>query len=1402
MRTLCSFHPPEKYLKQSTLQLCDFLKFGIENQMIMKINLLFKRGFLFYVYFGCHLFFAQSISNPILGSKPNAANPYTEVPSFNSNISIIERGTLAEPCNYTEGFYDSNATDSYTTGSFVGENSITWTYTASRNENVYGINGKGIMLKDVTSKIGSSVIVSGISSFSCKLRKGFTGAGKRQVQLFINGMKVATSQAWDHNEVETFTVNNINIPGAVTIELRNAVNHQVVIDDLAWDCYIGFAYPAINIKGNGNEVPDGSDVTIVSNNTDFGSAVSGAVSSKTFMIENRGAGDLILDYPAVGLLDSSQGFSVSIQPVMNPMTGFTDQSFTVSFSAPVPGVYSDIVLIGSNDPDKTVYVFSLKAEVLQPIILVDALPQNLTFTGFSYDYNQGPSSPTQSFRVDGSNLASSLTVSASEGWEISSNATYDVGNVFPFHEVVFLKSGSNGVTNKRVHVRLKNGLAVGSYTGTIRLTSPQAVTRTINVSGQVLLGKVEMRVTGGTATINDGSTNPSGLNRTLFAAQNVGDSQTKTYTITNKGGAALVLGEIGLAGVNAADFSVLNDPSPGTELMQGQSVDFEVRFAPTTVGLKAATVVIANNDPLHNPYDFAIGGNANFCGAAGEVVIAQQSFEVIPQFTELNYTVNNMAMYGLQSGFSSGKSGTGDKPAANNLYSEGLRGFRVQGGTEPNFSLKPLVFDFESIDTSIYSNIELSFKVAAFSMGSATNGMDPFDVSGATTTIDGDKIDYVLVEISPDNGTTWYQQAKVVSDTDNLNWGFGNAGKITGVRNYAADDNLTYFKSNASQQYNEVAIQNLPAVAQLKVRISVQNNAENESWILDDIRLTSTGLVPKVWNGSSWLPSAPVKTDKIIINGNYNTTTLGGDLQVCQCEINNATLTVSKESPLIVSDQLINNGNIIVENDASFVQIHEINTNSGTGSFTVKRNSNLKRLDYTYWASPVSNQNLKTFSSGTLNNRFYVYNEGNDLFEPIDPLANVFGNNALGFFESAAKGYAIRASNNYPVETPPDPAPMQVFNGVFNGVPNNGEVTFPLDYQGNGYHLIGNPYASNIDFYQLANRNSALIHKTAYFWTNLNPNPAMQGSNYPEEGYYNNYAVLNGTGGIPATMGTDASLKSATPTKIIKVGQGFIVKAKQSGTLTFKNAIRTLDSNSVFFNKGTSENNDPPIDRFWLHLKTPLQVTTTALIGYIEGATNGYDGDYDAKLFGLGADALFTGLEGYRLGIQGRTLPLKLTDVVKVGTSHYAAGTYVFSLGEREGVFANGQAVYLKDKETGILTNLSEANYSFTANEGLTEGRFEIVYQPEIVLGIGDSFKDDLIVYRDGNDFVVKSSIKNISALEVYDASGRLMMKLSPNQKEIRIDASSLLNGVCILKITSGSLGDQKGSVVTKKIIK
>lgn len=157
----------------------------------------------------------------------------------------LSESTIDGPCA-SESFTNSNATTSYANSSFTGDNGVTWTYVQSRNEDTYGINGKGLMLRRSSdnSKVTSSEVSGGIGNFSCSLRKAFTGAGNRQVELFVNGVSQGTSMAWDNTSVQTFTINNINISGNVIIEIRNITGFQVIVDDISWTCFADCTPPS------------------------------------------------------------------------------------------------------------------------------------------------------------------------------------------------------------------------------------------------------------------------------------------------------------------------------------------------------------------------------------------------------------------------------------------------------------------------------------------------------------------------------------------------------------------------------------------------------------------------------------------------------------------------------------------------------------------------------------------------------------------------------------------------------------------------------------------------------------------------------------------------------------------------------------------------------------------------------------------------------------------------------------------------------------------------------------------------------------------------------------------------------------------------------------------------------
>lgn len=528
---------------------------------------------------------------------------------------------------------------------------------------------------------------------------------------------------------------------------------------------------------------------------------------------------------------------------------------------------------------------------------------------------------------------------------------------------------------------------------------------------------------------------------------------------------------------------------------------------------------------------------------------------------------------------------------------------------------------------------------------------------------------------------------------------------------------------------------------------------------------TYNGTVPNDWDHG-----VPVASVNAVINGNYTAT---GDLSSKTLTINaDNTLTLNANTSFTTGD-FINNGKLIVESDANFVQ-NMASNNSGTGDATVKRIANIKRQDYVYWSSPVAGQNLKAFSPGTLNVRFLSYDESTNAFVPIftatDPstVTTVFGLGA---------GYAIRASNS-------QPNTVQDWLGQFVGNPNNGNVDVDITKNGEGYNLVGNPYPSNINLSGpngLFTLNSGKTTETAYFWTNVNPNvPATE--NYDQA----NYALYSQSGSNPAQN------SSVEPTGVVKVGQAFIVQALSTGTLNIRNEMREASATSIFFDKNTSETKD----RFWLRLTTPTNDFNTTLIAYVPNATNDFEYGFDANIFGQSSDAIYTKLNSQKLAIQGRQFPLNTKDAVSVGSNHFASGQYKFSISKAEGVFANGQHIYLKDKHTNTITDLTVGDYVFNAAIGTTEGRFEIVYENDIVLATDNDVRKNLIIYRNGDEFIIKSTGEKITEVELYDSLGRLLITVKPNATEARINVSHLSNAFYLLKI------DQNGKESSKKIIK
>lgn len=1320
-------------------------------------------------------------------------------------------GTVKIYGQATETFENQNVlTTTYSNGTFQSEvPGVTVNFVHARNEGLsstdnYSINGKGIMLRraDELSSV-EFVIPNGVGSFSFNYRKAFTGSTVRQLSLLVDGSEVGQTPQFGGSSGADATVYSmtvaINKPGLVRMKITYPAgiangNRQTTIDNVSWTAFTGTPQPNITIQGNSITIPNGDSTPTTSDGTDFGTMIGGTDVERTFEIRNAGSATLNLTSPAVTLLSGAQGFTISAQPASASVNAFSNTSFKVKFNSTVPGTHTETVQIASDDPDTPLYTFQVKAVVTQPLINID----KTSLSGFSYAFAQGPSA-LQSFKVNGNNLAAVITVSASANWEISTNQAYDNNNVAPWTTVVLSKNQSGAVTDKTIYVRLKDGLPVGTYTGTVTLSSTSAVDKTVSLTGSVTPGLAKIKVSGNGSSIANGSSMPIGLNNTLFATQNIGNSQTKSFEILNLGGAPLTINSVSISGADTTAFSVAGAPPPNTVLSQNQSVSFSIIFKPTSIGTKNATVTITNSDQASNPFTFALRGGAVYCSSPGEIIIAQQDFETLPSDNELIFTKENIGAIppGTSSDFSSGKSGSNDAPKVNNLFSHGSRGYRIQGADPVGETASGIRFTFGPVNTSAYTDVSVSLKVAGFSLGSKSNGMDSKNQDPGPDILDADKIDFVLVEISPDGGATWYPQAKIVSNDMNVAWSFNSERTGDAMRLYQSNQNLTYFKSSeAGTKYSALEITGIPQVNSLLVRVTAQNNGVNESWIIDDIRITSSGLKPKVWNGASWFPSAPQPTDRAVIDGIFETSA-NADIMVCQCEINSSgKLIVKENTSFTVTDFIINDGEIIVESGAGLVQLNDGGVNSGTGTFTAERKINLSvpippqtdRNQYNFLISPVEGVNLKNgIYSGISAAHVLYHNQSNNYF--YESTGAYIPGRALAVKEP---GFSLV------------PNTVSEVKAVFKGVPVNGISVggTPLTFNAvnsapgvisppalvRGYNLVGNPYPSNIDlvaFYNLNGGEAAGISSTFYFWDNTANNTYTQyGSGYSG----NAYGQFNAVSLTPTKAFGEAGASTVKfPTRYVTMAQGFMARVyPASKTLVFSNSIRTANSGMGFFGKSA-----PEMNRFWLNMVSPGGLSSNLAVVYFEEGNNGFAAD-DSPMMG-GSDVVYTFAGTEKVSINGRS-EFSDTDVVVLGSSHFTAGQYKLVLDKTEGIFANGQHIFLKDTVTGSLTDLSENTYVFDAEKGETEGRFQIVYREDRVLAaeVADA---GILLYREGESYWLKST-KDISEVEIYDLSGKLTGRLKRNSRSVRIDLQELARGVYILKIV------RHGEIISRMIVK
>jgi hypothetical protein len=218
-------------------------------------------------------------------------------------------------------------------------------------------------------------------------------------------------------------------------------------------------------------------------------------------------------------------------------------------------------------------------------------------------------------------------------------------------------------------------------------------------------------------------------------------------------------------------------------------------------------------------------------------------------------------------------------------------------------------------------------------------------------------------------------------------------------------------------------------------------------------------------------------------------------------------------------------------------------------------------------------------------------------------------------------------------------------------------------------------------------------------------------------------------------------------------------------------------------------------DRLWIDLTSGSTPFNQVLLGYVPGATNDFDISYDGRMLGSYNSSIYTMLGDEKMTIQGKSSPINLADETALGFNTTNAGNFTLTLSNFDGVFANGQTVYIRDYATGVVHNLTEAPYTFASEIGTFNDRFTIVFEATPLSVTNPVANNNTIAaVRNANAIAVNSGSAALQQITVYDITGRIITDVKASGFEATVPTSNVSNQVLLVKIVT-----DKGTV-TKKL--
>ncbi len=365
------------------------------------------------------------------------------------------------------------------------------------------------------------------------------------------------------------------------------------------------------------------------------------------------------------------------------------------------------------------------------------------------------------------------------------------------------------------------------------------------------------------------------------------------------------------------------------------------------------------------------------------------------------------------------------------------------------------------------------------------------------------------------------------------------------------------------------------------------------------------------------------------------------------------------------------------------------------------------------------------------------------------------------------------------------------YSGSTNSVINNNNLEIPVTFNSNdgnsdyydGWNLVGNPYTSAIRWGRRSNDGNDKINNTAYCW----------------DATSSQYKYINGSGGTETGVGSNVVNGS---TEYIAAGQGFFVKATETGNFTLLESIRTHNSQNLWKNKSTKTkkpNSYPKELPQYIKLRIEdNRYSDETVIRFIDDATSEFDGEYDAyKISGSNNDVpvIYTASEDFKTITAINSLPYPEDGIKSIPLCIKTNEAKQYTIFLKQSEYSNLN-IFLKDNYENKLINLRKFNsYTFNFVGGLNEDRFRILYKPNSSDIVKQEQNNTLIYPNPSNGKVFIETIEQAVSINIFDITRKNIKTIYNPLLKTEFNTSGNNKGVYFIKINF------KNNSVNKKII-